>query len=115
MLPDKNRLKRDKDFKDVFENGNFFSSEYIAVRVKRNNTKTSRFGFIVGNKVSKKSTKRNLIKRRLREIVRRRLKNVIPGLDVVIIVKPEILNKNFKEINENIDILFKKAKIIKNA
>ena len=46
------------------------------------------------------------------EIVRNKIKNIKSGLDIVIIVRPEILNKKFREIDENIYELFKRTKII---
>ena len=110
MLPKINRLRKTKDFEGVFKSkkGYFFSKEKILIKVKKNNLENSRFGFVVGRKVSKKATERNLIKRKLREAVRKNLPKIKKGIDVVIVVKPGFKENDFDRLIERI---FKIAKI----
>ena len=72
MLPKKNRLKNKKDFERVFKQGKGFKEDFLFFKITKNNLKENRFGFIVSLKVSKKAVLRNKVKRRLREIIKKR-------------------------------------------
>jgi ribonuclease P protein component len=136
MLPTINRLKKKKDFERVFKKGKSFKKDFLSIRISQNNLNKIRFGFIVSQKISKKAFVRNKIKRRLREIVRKNLSDIYlvksrfakgeagvspkakqfnqvkKGIDVVIIALPGLENKDFLEIQEMVDNLFKKAGLI---
>lgn len=98
MLPKANRLQKDNDFARVHRQGRFFKCQFVTVKSLKNNQPTSRFGFLVGIKVSKKAVVRNKVKRRLREIIRLALADIKPGFDVVVMVRPEIADKTYQEI-----------------
>jgi ribonuclease P protein component len=103
VLPKQYRLNKNKDFKVIFQKGrNFFIKEF-GIKILKNNLEILRFGFIVSNKVTKKANKRNLIKRRMREIVRKNLPNMRIGADAIIIARPEIKNLKFSELKEKIE------------
>ncbi|MBU1178164.1 ribonuclease P protein component [Patescibacteria group bacterium] len=101
MLPLANRLQKDNDFARVHRHGRFFKHQFIAIKSLKNNQPQSRFGFLVGIKVSKKATVRNKVKRRLREVIRLALADIKPGFDVVVMVRPEATDKTYREI-ENV-------------
>lgn len=108
MLPLKNRLKKTKDFEKVFRQGFYISDGFITLKVAKNNLEVTRFGFIVGTKISKKAVVRNKIKRWLRAAVFPDLKNIKPGFDVAVMVKPEVLSSSFKEIKNIVEKLISK-------
>lgn len=108
MLAKQYRLQKDRDFKLVFENGKTASSQFLFFKFKKNDLPISRFGFIIGKKISKKSTIRNTIKRKLREIIRKKINNIKPGFDIVIGAKTEVLEKTYQEIEREVDCLLKK-------
>jgi len=112
MLPKENRLKKNKDFKKVFKEGKGFKENFLLLKKAKNNLEISRFGFVVSKTFFKKATLRNKIKRKLRESVRIKLNEIEKGIDAVIIVKGGLQTKDFGEIEETINRLFKKAKII---
>lgn len=114
MLPKLNRLKKKKDFDKVFKKGGGWKEDFLYLKSVANNLKTSRFGFVVSKKFSKKNTLRNKIKRRLRELVRIKLSQIKKGQDVVIVVIPGFGMKDFWELEEIIIKLFKKAGILKS-
>jgi ribonuclease P protein component len=92
-------------------------SPILLIKFVKNDLAFSRFGFIVSNKVSKKATKRNLVKRRINEIIRLNFKKIKIGFDIVIIVSPKIINQQGKplaaqEINRFLNVAFQKAKLI---
>lgn len=113
MLPKVNRLKRKKDFEQVFKKGKGFKEDFLFLKINNNNLKNNRFGFVVSKDFSKKATLRNKIKRRLREIVRIKLKQIKKrGVDGVLVALPGLETKDFWEIEETVNKLFKRAKIL---
>lgn len=112
MLPLKNRLKKDKDFKEVFKRGKKLGLSFFVLSYAKTNLNESRFGFVVSNKVSKKAVVRQKIKRRLREVIRLLLDKIKPGYDVVIISAPEIKDKTYEEISEGLRKALRKTKIL---
>lgn len=112
MLPRPHRLTKEKDFERVYRKGKFFAQDFLICKILENNFNLTRFGIVVGIKVSKKTTKRNQVKRRLREMVRLKLDKIKKGFDVIVIVKPEIVNKEYQEIDKIVIKLFKKAGLL---
>ncbi len=115
MLPKENRLKKKKDFENVFKKGKGFKEKFLFLKIRKNELNVNRFGFAVSLKVSKKAVVRNKLKRQLREIVKAKLPQVKPGIDGIIVVLPGLEDKNFQQIEEIANKLFKKAKIINNT
>jgi len=113
MLQKINRLTRNKDFDRVFKTGQSFYSKVLGVKTAPNGLKVSRFGFLIGVKVSKKAVVRNLFKRRLRETIRKELPSLKSSQDVVIIVFNQILDKNFEDLQKIINSGFKRLKLYK--
>ncbi len=83
------------------------------MKTTKNNLQVSRFGFIISNKVSKKSVDRHKIRRRLNDIIHPRLKEIKKGFDVVVVVGPEIKNKTYQEIERTINKILIASKLIK--
>lgn len=116
MLARKNRLKSKKDFDQVFKKGKSFKEDFLVLKIKCGESEPmeSRFGFIISKKVSKKAVIRNKIKRMLGEAVRLKMDRLKRGADIILITLPGIEKKDSREINKNIDKLFKKSDICKN-
>lgn len=112
MLPNLNRLKKKKDFEKVFKLGKGVKQDFIALKLNRNGLENSRFGLVVSLKVSKKAVVRNKVKRRLREIIRARIKDIKKGFDVALIALPGSDTKDFEETKKLIEKLFKKVRIL---
>lgn len=113
MLPKIYRLRLKNDFDSLFKKGKFAGQAFLTLGFIKNRLDISRFAIIVGKKVSKKAVSRNAIKRKAIEIIRLNLKQIKPGFDLVFIGKPEIRNKKYKEIEEVILNLLKRARLIK--
>lgn len=111
MLPQQYRLKKKKDFERVFKKGKGLKETFLFLKFKKNKLQESRFGFLVSQKVSKKAVERNKVKRRLRELIRLKLPEIKKGIDIVLITKPGLEKKNFQEMEEMVNKLFKKAKL----
>ncbi|MCX6745780.1 MAG: ribonuclease P protein component [Candidatus Parcubacteria bacterium] len=104
MLKKINRLTKKKDFDAVMQGKGLFSP-FLIIKYKKNSQNLSRFGIIISKKVSKKATLRNLVKRRISEIIRLNLDKFTQGFDLVIIASPLIIDKQemvlkYKEIEK---------------
>jgi len=106
-------IRRDRDFKSIFTKGKKKNlAEITLIYLKRNdNNIFNRFAFLIGKKISKKAHERNLIKRRLKAICSA-LKLKETGLDIILIPKPNILEKSFTELKTLIETIFREAKLI---
>jgi len=111
MLKKDSVLKKNKDFREIFNGHDFTRNNFFYLIKNPNNLNKSRFGFIVSSRVSKKASERNLIKRRLRAIIKKYLKDVKPGLDVAIGVYPGVLNKDYKTMEEKMAELIRKSQL----
>jgi ribonuclease P protein component len=112
MLPKNNRLTKKKDFEYVFKKGRSFKEDFLILKIIENQLGQIRFGFVVSQKISKKASLRNKIKRRISESVRLKIGKLKKRLDGILIALPEIEKKDFWKIDETIEKLFKKAKIL---
>jgi len=111
MLKKENRIRLDKEFDRVFKAGQSFYGKEIGLKLAKNSLEISRYGILINTKVSKKAVIRNKIKRQLRAIIERNMASISKGNDIVIIVFPQILDKNFKEIENILLAGFKRLKI----
>jgi ribonuclease P protein component len=111
MIAKPNRLKRKKDFTKVFKKGKFLKGEGIILNFLQNKKTQSRFGIVVSQKISKKASERNKIKRRIRAAIFEKIPNLKSNFDVVIIATPSIKNESFQTIKKTINKLFQKAGI----
>lgn len=112
MLLPANRLQKDSDFSRVHRHGRFFKQQFIAIKSLKNDRSQSRFGFLVGIKISKKAVVRNKVKRRLREVIRLEMPHIKPGFDVVIMVRPEIVDKTYQEIQIALQDVLRQAGLL---
>ena len=104
MLPRKHRLKKNKDFDKVFKQGKGFREDFLFLKATENGLENSRIGIVVSPKTAKKAFERNLIKRRIREAVRKRLGEIKPGLDIVIVAQSGISKEtSFQTIEKTLD------------
>jgi ribonuclease P protein component len=113
MIPSKNRLKKERDFQQVIRNGKYLSSDLISIKFFSNSIGTTRIGFIVSKKISKKAVLRNRIKRILRESTRRYLDKIKEGYDIIIIAKEKMKEIESNEVIKEMEYLLNKANLIK--
>lgn len=106
-----NRIAKKEDFESIFKRGRFVRGTFISLKAKKTSFGYVRLGILAGKKVSKKAVVRNKIKRQLRGAMREYILDSKASIDVVVMPMPEIVNKSFKEIKEEVAKLFKKAGI----
>jgi len=97
MLPTKYRLQKSVDFQKVFKNSKPIKTENLTFRVFRNTQKVVedetliRFGFIVSNKIDKRATRRNALKRQLRQIAADLISELENGYDIVTVAHRDFI------------------------
>jgi ribonuclease P protein component len=104
MLPKKNRLKK-KEVEAVLKKGKTYRSIFLFLKLTRNNLPISRFSVIVPVSLSKKTTKRNKIKRQIRESLRKKLPKISPGIDGILMALPGAIERDYREIEKEVDKL----------
>lgn len=112
MLKKELRIRKQKDFDKIFSEGAYFSEKFLALKVVESDSKISRFGFIVSNKVSKKAVERNRIKRLLREAVRLKQNKIKSGFDAVFIFRGKEVKKKFDEVDLVVENLLKRSGLL---
>lgn len=111
MLHTNNRLRARKDFELLWKRGRSVYGHSLGIRFAKNELKESRFGVVVGLKVHKRAVKRNLVRRRIREAIRREHADKIKGYDVAIIVRKEALDLPYQKLKDELGLLFQRAKL----
>lgn len=106
------RLKLQRDFDNVFKRGRSVAINGVTLKYINNNLEHCRLAEIISKKASKSAVQRNLLRRRLKEIIRTGYLDKIGNWDMVIIVRPELLKKDFMELKEIVRLVLEKAKLI---
>jgi len=112
MLPKINRIKKKKDFEVIFKTAKSLKESFVILKTVKNNLGVNRFGFVVSQKVSKKATERNRVRRRLASIIKSEGKNIKAGTDLVLIALPGIEKRSFLEIKDFFNKVINKAGIV---
>ncbi len=119
MLKRLHRITKKTDFDKFFGSefkkakGYSASSNHLILKSLKNDLDISRFAFVISTKIDKRATKRNLVKRRLREIFRLNLNKFKQGYDILIITKKGIVDLSFNDLEKEVDSLLKKIKFYK--
>lgn len=114
MLPKQFRLSKKRDFELVFKRGKSIKGNGFILNFLEKGNEDLKIGFIVSLKVHKKATRRNKLKRRMREATRANLEKIKRGFLIVIVALPEAVNFSYQQIKENLEKLFQKANLFNN-
>ena len=112
MLARINRLAKKSDIDNLFQRGKRAFSPFFAVRFSENNRENSRFAIVVANKVTKKATIRNRLRRQVREIIRLNLSKFRDHYDILVNISKECLEKDYWSLEKELLDLLKRNKII---
>lgn len=110
MLPLANRLKKKKDFQEVFKRGRSIKNNLFVFKFMSAITPETRFGIVISKSVSKKAVVRNKIRRRVSEAIKGNLDKIKGNKDIVIVCLPGIKSKEFKDIEMSVEDVIKKIK-----
>jgi ribonuclease P protein component len=82
------------------------------MKVRENRLPHSRFGIVVGIKVHKRAVKRNLVRRRISEILRLHLPKIKKGYDVMVLVQPKSVGIDYAELETQVLSCLKKLNLL---
>lgn len=113
MLKKVNRLKKRYQFNYTYKVGSHFFGHFMTIYVTPSKTKNLKVGFAVTKKIGH-AYKRNLIKRRLREIVYQEIPNLKQQNNLIVVARENIETATFAELKMEFQKLILKAELLKN-
>lgn len=114
MLPRNRRLSNDKIIEKTKLSGKVYSGDIASFIVDRKEKGSeSLFCVIVSTKISKKAVERNSVKRKVNLFLEKNLKRFKEGLNIVIIVKRDILTIDQEGIEKKLIKLSESSKVLK--
>jgi len=115
-LTKSNRLVLNRDFQKVFECGKLYRTTALTIYVLPTDNKVFRLGIVTSRKLGN-AVKRNLIKRRLREIFRLNKHRFVPakdmsGYDMIFLPQKSALNLSYTSLENIVFNIWKRANLI---
>jgi ribonuclease P protein component len=108
------RVKKNKEFQEVFQKGRSFANRQFIVYVLK---KTDQPFFRIGLSVSKKignAVTRNQIKRYIRQAFLELKEQIHSGNDYIIIARKPAADMDFHEVKKSLTHVLKVARVFKN-
>jgi ribonuclease P protein component len=102
-------LQKKSDFARVAKFGQPFFASELGFKIVKNNLNKNRYGIVVSLEIDKRATVRNQIRRRIKEVARLNDQNLKQGFDLMFLVRESVKDLKYKEIEEKLNFLFKKA------
>ena len=99
-------VKKSQEFTKIIETKKRIYNKFYSIYYNDNNLNITRFGLSVGKKIGNAVT-RNKIKRQLKNIIDKNKNLFKNNKDYIIIVRREILDCNFKEMEQQLLNLLK--------
>jgi ribonuclease P protein component len=108
MLKKANRIRKTKEYDDIFKTGKSYKALYFVLIVKRNTELENgpKFGFIASKKVGG-AVERNRAKRLLREAIRIQLDKFPKDIEASVIAFHSINDKSIEDISKEMEKLIK--------
>jgi len=99
------RLRKNAQFNFIYKKGERVSSENFTLFVVKSKFESYKIGFSISKKLGK-ANKRNLLKRRLREIVK--ISNIPSFCNYVLLARENAVNLEFETLKKEVKSLFEK-------
>lgn len=112
MLKKDQRLRKTKEIEGVFAVGRSCYLGGLGIKTNANKLDFSRFTVLVNKKVSKKAVDRNKLKRRIREILKKELDNLVCS-DIIVICQPQALDLELADLKKIIKSILNKLRLYK--
>lgn len=94
-------LKKNQDFRDVYQNGKSNANRFFVMYVKKNGTEHNRLGISVSKKVGN-SVVRHRLTRLIREVYRLHEDAFNGGLDVVVIARVSAKDISYHQVESSL-------------
>ena len=112
MLAKTHRLHTDRDIAHVLKRGRSVWGVTMGVRGVANGLAITRATVVVSTKVSKRAVDRNVLKRRLREIVRAVFPKLQTGWDMMVLTKSSTKTLTFAQLQKELEGILRKAGVL---
>ena len=99
-------IKKNLEYKAVYNCNNSFSDYNVVIFVKKNNELSNRYGFTSAKKI-KNAVDRNRIRRRLKE------NKIKIGYDIVFMARVNAVNADYKELEKSFNKVLKRSNLKK--
>ena len=107
-------LKKNQDFKVVYQNGTSYANRLLVMYVLKNQHMKNRLGISVSKKVGN-SVVRHRVTRLIRESYRLNERSFRQGLDIVVVARPNAKDKSYQEIESALMHLAGRMKLRREA
>jgi len=107
-------LKKNHEFKRLYNKGKSVASFCLVVYCKRNGRAENRIGFTISKKIGN-AVQRNKIRRRLKEIYRLNEDKLVSGYDIVLVARTKSRYISYFELESSVLALFKKLGLTSNG
>jgi len=105
------RLRHAADFQRVRDQRRAWRHPLLVLYVAPNDGQATRLGISVGRRVGN-AVVRNRVKRRVREAVRHRYAQLVPGQDLVFIARPPAAASSWPELRDATEELLRRARVL---
>lgn len=105
------RLRKKRDFVALFRRGKRLEGRHFSLQVCRTDNACNRMACSVAKRLGN-AVCRNRIRRRLREVYRKKAFLPEKGLDILFIAKPAILSAGIADIESDMERLFREIESI---
>jgi ribonuclease P protein component len=110
-LPLRNRLKKQKDFEEVFSKGKTVKGSFFFCKIQKHSGAFLRFAVVVPAKVAPLATVRNRLKRQITRIAQPLLSGITTGYDIVLVVQKKVVSTD-DEMRTSLISVFRLAHIL---
>jgi len=107
-------LKKNYEFKRLYNKGKSAASKYLAVYIRRNGSQKNRLGITVSTKLGG-AVKRNRIRRRLKEAYRINEHLLHKGYDIVLVARMSSQNAKWTDLLTSTLTLFDKMGLMEHT
>ncbi len=107
-------IKKNWEFKKVYNHGKYFVSPYTVVYLYPNKEGEKRLGITVSKKVGN-SVERHRIKRIYKEVCRLNEAKIKNGYDIILVARKKAAELDFKIAWKDLMELFKKGKLLEKT
>jgi ribonuclease P protein component len=108
----KERLRSSRDYRIVYDQRITYSGEYLVLHVGQNALGITRLGVVAGKKVASESTKRNRIKRLIREVYRTNKAKVRRNFDIIFVARARAVGKSYAIVEKEVLALLGRAGVL---
>jgi ribonuclease P protein component len=108
------RIRKRRDFLSLQQNGKKWKTDHFLVVCGASGKDKSRLGVTITRKVHKRAVRRNLLKRRLREIFRKLYHFIQEPVDIVVIAHKEATELDYLEIKREINYALRRLGVLES-